>query len=128
MTIIKIKGIGENLASRFIAEIRRFENVRNIIAYAGLDASPYQSGQYDLKSRHISKRGNKYLRRVGYEIVKSFKQQKSEKSRVYEYMMIKEKEGKKKKVVMIAGITKFIKIYYGTMKRIYKEEELKEVA
>lgn len=129
--IMKIKGIGANLAARFIAEIgdiKRFENVRNIIAYAGLDAPPYQSGQYDLKSRHISKRGNKYLRRVGYEIVKSFKQQKSEKSRVYEYMMMKEKEGKKKKVVMIAGITKFIKIYYGTMKRIYKEEELKEVA
>ena len=29
------------------------------IAYAGLDAPPYQSGQFEATNRHISKRGNK---------------------------------------------------------------------
>ena len=124
--LIKIKGVGANLAARFIAEIgdiRKYKNVGNIVAYAGLDAPAYQSGNYDLKSRHISKRGNKYLRKVGYEIMQSLKKQKSEGEKVYDYIMKKEREGKKKKVAMVAGITKFIKIYYGTMKRIYGEEE-----
>ena len=53
----------------------------------------------------------------------SLKKQKSEGEKVYDYIMKKEREGKKKKVAMVAGITKFIKIYYGTMKRIYGEEE-----
>ena len=39
--------IGDTLAPRLIAEIgdvRRFHNKRALIAYAGIDASPYQSG------------------------------------------------------------------------------------
>ena len=74
--ISEIPGCGKKLTSRVIAEIgdvRRFKNAGSIIAYAGLDSPPYQSGQFEAKNRHISKRGNKYLRKTGYEVMKSIK-------------------------------------------------------
>ena len=45
--ISKITGVGKKLTSRVIAEVgdlRRFKNAGSLIAYAGLDAPPYQSG------------------------------------------------------------------------------------
>ena len=74
--ISEMPGCGKKLTSRIIAEIgdvRRFKNAGSIIAYAGLDAPPYQSGQFEATNRHISKRGNKYLRKTGYEVMKSIK-------------------------------------------------------
>lgn len=71
-----MEGCGNKLTSRIIAEIgdiRRFKNAGFIIAYGDLDAPPYQSGQFEATIRHISKRGNKYLRKTGYEIVKCIK-------------------------------------------------------
>lgn len=64
--------IGDVLAPRIIAEIgdvRRFKNKHALIAYAGIDAPPYQSGTFNASERKISKRGNSYLRKTGYEIM-----------------------------------------------------------
>ena len=58
--------IGDTLAPRIIAEIgdvRRFKNKHSLIAYAGIDAPPYQSGAFHASERHISKRGNSYLQK-----------------------------------------------------------------
>ena len=56
-----------------MSEDLRMQEAGSIIAYAGLDAPPYQSGQFEATNRHISKRGNKYLRKAGYEVMKSIK-------------------------------------------------------
>ena len=67
--------IGDTLAPRLIAEIgdvRRFHSKRALIAYAGIDAPPYQSGKFRANNRHISKRGNRYLRKTGYEVMQSY--------------------------------------------------------
>ena len=56
-----MSGVGNRLAPLLIAEIgdiRRFKNAGSLIAYAGIDAPPYQSGQFEAIHRHISKRGN----------------------------------------------------------------------
>lgn len=53
-------GVGEALAARLIGEIgdvRRFHNVKSLIAYAGIDAPSYQSGKFTGTDRYISKRG-----------------------------------------------------------------------
>lgn len=66
----------KKLTSRVIAEIgdvRKFKNAGSIIAYVGIDTSPYQLGQFEAINRHISKRGNKYLRKTGYEVMKFIK-------------------------------------------------------
>ena len=60
--------IGDTLAPRLIAEIgdvRRFHSKRALIAYAGIDAPPYQSGKFCANNRHISRRGNRCLRKTG---------------------------------------------------------------
>lgn len=67
--------IGDTLAPRLIAEIgdvRRFHIKRALIAYAGIDAPPYQSGKFCANNRHISKRGNRCLRKTGYEVMQSY--------------------------------------------------------
>ena len=122
--ISNISGCGNKLTSRIIAEIgdiRRFKNAGSLIAYAGLDAPPYQSGQFEATNRHISKRGNRYLRKTGYEIMKSIKASCSDNNELKIYMIQKENEGKPKKVAKIATLNKFLRQYYGKVKRIYKE-------
>lgn len=122
--IIKMPGVGKKLSVQLIAEIgdiRRFKNAGSLIAYAGLDAPPYESGQYIAVERHISKRGNRYLRKVAYEVIRGISMRKNEEVNIYQYIIKKELEGKKKKVAKIAGENKFLRQYYGIVKRKYKE-------
>ncbi len=49
-------GVGDRLAPLLIAEIgdvRRFTSAKALNAYAGNDAPPYQSGQFEGTNRHI---------------------------------------------------------------------------
>lgn len=126
-SISEMSGCGKKLTSRIIAEIgdvRRFKNAGSIIAYAGLDAPPYQSGQFEATNRHISKRGNKYLRKTGYEIMKSIKTCCKDNDELKAYIIKKENEGKAKKSAKIAGLNKFLRMYYGIVKKKYKELEI----
>ena len=116
--------IGDTLAPRIIAEIgdiRRFKNKHSLIAYAGIDAPPYQSGAFNATERHISKRGNSYLRKTGYEIMQSLIQHKPIGDPVYDFICKKRLEGKCGKEAMIAGLNKFLRIYYGRVTELYKE-------
>lgn len=125
--ISEMPGCGKKLTSRVIAEIgdvRRFKNAGSIIAYAGLDAPPYQSGQFEATNRHISKRGNKYLRKAGYEVMKSIKSSCRLDNDLKSYIIKKENEGKSKKVAKIAGLNKFLRMYYGIVKKKYKQLEI----
>ena len=125
--ISEIPGCGKKLTSRIIAEIgdvRRFKNAGSIIAYAGLDAPPYQSGQFEATNRHISKRGNKYLRKAGYKVMKSIKSSCRLDNDLKSYIIKKENEGKSKKVAKIAGLNKFLRMYYGIVKKKYKQLEI----
>jgi transposase len=45
-----------------IGDINRFEHSGKLIAYAGIDATVYQSGQFQAAEAHMSKRGSPYLR------------------------------------------------------------------
>jgi transposase len=64
--LTSINGIAAKTATAFLAEIgsiSNFPSVKNLIAFAGIDPSVYQSGKYEGSSR-LSKRGNRHLRRV----------------------------------------------------------------
>lgn len=116
--------IGDTLAPRIIAEIgdiRRFKNKHSLIAYAGIDAPPYQSGSFNATERHISKRGNSYLRKTGYEIMQCLIQHKPIGDPVYDFICKKRHEGKCGKEAMIAGLNKFLRIYYGRVTDLYEE-------
>ena len=62
-------GIGYNLGSVIISEIgniSKFSNPKKLLAYAGLDPSVRQSGNFNASSTRISKRGSKHLRYAIY--------------------------------------------------------------
>ena len=116
--------IGDTLAPRIIAEIgdvRRFKNKHSLIAYAGIDAPPYQSGAFHASERHISKRGNSYLRKTGYEIMQSLIKHKPADNAVYDFIQKKRSEGKCGKEAMIAGLNKFLRVYYGKVMELYSD-------
>ncbi|MDE6088349.1 MAG: transposase, partial [Oscillospiraceae bacterium] len=117
--------IGDVLAPRIIAEIgdvQRFRNKHSLIAYAGIDAPPYQSGAFHASERKISKRGNPYLRKTGYEIMQSLIKHKPADNPVYDFIPKKRSEGKCSKEAMIAGLNKFLRIYYGKVMEIYSDK------
>lgn len=122
-TVRAMNGVGDILAPRLIAEIgdiRRFHSGSALIAYAGLDSPPFQSGSFTGDRRKISKRGSSQLRKTGYEVMKCLKTVKpKEDNAVYLYMIKKEDEGKAKKVAKIAALNKFLRIYYARVKSVY---------
>ncbi len=118
-------GIGDTLAPRLIAEmgdIRRFKNAKSLIAYAGIDAPPYQSGQFEGTRRHISKRGSASLRKCGFEIMFILmRREPSEDKDIYKYIQKKRTEGKAFKVALFAGFNKMLRIYYARTMEIYSK-------
>ncbi len=118
-----MKGVGNVLSVRLIAEIgdvRRFHNGSALVAFAGIDAPPYESGKFIGTKRNISKRGSSTLRKIGYEIMHSLKVVKpAEDSAVYDFIIKKENEGKPKRVAKIAGLNKFLRIYYARVMELY---------
>ena len=118
-----LKGVGDVLSVRLIAEIgdiRRFHNGSALVAFAGIDAPPYESGKFTGTKRSISKRGSPTLRKIGYEIMHSLKVVKpTNDSAVYDFIIKKENEGKPKRVAKIAGFNKFLRIYYSRVMEVY---------
>lgn len=122
--VSQMPGVGTVLAPRLIAEIgdiRRFRSASALIAYAGIDAPPYQSGMFTATKRSISKRGSALLRKTGYELMQSLKRLKPQDCPVYAYICKKEAEGKPKKSAKIAGLNKFLRIYYARVKEVYQQ-------
>lgn len=63
--LLTIHGISYNQATvihGFIGDINRFNKSCQLLAYAGLDPSIYQSGNFEARSTRMSKRGNSLLR------------------------------------------------------------------
>ena len=122
-TVRAMKGVGDVMTPRLIAEIgdvKRFYSGSALVAYAGIDAPPHQSGKFEGTNRKISKRGSPYLRKTCYEVMRYLKNTKpTEDSAVYDFILKKEAEGKPKKSAKIAGINKFLRIYYARVKEVY---------
>jgi transposase len=63
--LTSIPGIGPVTGAAIVAEIgdvSRFDSVEKLVAYAGIDPSVYQTGQFRASEAHMSKRGSPYLR------------------------------------------------------------------
>ena len=117
--VMQMFGVGPTLGPQLIAEIgdvRRFHSKKALVAFAGIDAPPYQSGTMDVRSRSISKRGSSSLRRTVFLIMSVYLQQKPLDEPVYQFMDKKRTEGKPYKVYMMASANKFLRIYYATVK------------
>ena len=66
--VLTVPGMGPRTAAQVVAEIgdpTRFPDAKAVVAYAGLDPSRFQSGEFEGRAR-LSKRGSAYLRRALY--------------------------------------------------------------
>lgn len=117
-------GVGDVLSVKLIAEIgdiRKYHSSKALIAYAGIDPPPYESGKLIGANRHITKRGSSTLRKIGYEVMRCVKVNGRVENdpAVYDFMIKKESEGKAKKVAKIAALNKFLRIYYARVMEVY---------
>ena len=116
---MKMFGVGPVLGPQLIAEIgdaRRFHSKKALVAFAGIDAPPYQSGAVDVRSRSISKRGSAALRRTLFLVMSVILQSAPADEPVYQFMDKKRSEGKPYRVYMMASANKFLRIYYSSVK------------
>lgn len=116
-------GVGDRLGPVILAEIgdiRRFHSGKALNSFAGNDAPPYQSGQFESRNRHISKRGSATLRKACFEVMQCLKLTKPQDDPVYLFMLKKEQEGKPYNVAKMAGVNKFLRIYYARAMELYK--------
>ena len=117
--IIKsIPGIADNLASRILAEIgdvERFNNASQLVAYAGIDAAIYQSGQISGLHLKISKKGNKKLRSLLYLAVSCMIKTNRE-SVIVDFYKKKKASGMKPKAALVASMNKTLRIIHSLCK------------
>ena len=118
-----MNGVGDRLGPVILAEIgdiRRFHSAKALNSFAGNDAPPYQSGQFESRNRHISKRGSSALRKACFEVMQALKLTKPQDDPVYLFMLKKELEGKPYNVAKMAGVNKFLRIYYARAMELYR--------
>lgn len=114
-TVMEMYGVGSVLGSQLIAEIgdvSRFSNKKALVGFAGLDASPFQSGNFNPQSRSISKRGSASLRKTLFQVMQVILQNSPADNAVFQFMDKKRSEGKHYFVYMTAAANKFLRIYY----------------
>jgi len=114
--ITTIPGIGETIAGVILGEIgdiQRFSDKRKLVAYAGLDASVKESGQFRGTKNHISKRGSPYLRKAIWQAaIVSLRFN----PKLKEFYQKKVKEGKAPKVAIGAVARRLTHIIYAVLK------------
>ena len=112
-------GVGPILGPQLIAEIgdvRRFYSKKALVAYAGIDAPPNDSGDVIGRHKSMSKVGASSLRRTLFLIMSAYLQNSPPNEPVYQFMDRKRAEGKPFRVYMMASANKFLRIYYATVK------------
>lgn len=125
-SINSIFGIGEFTTSLIIAElgdINRFNNIKELTAYCGLDPSIKQSGKSINIKGPISKSGNKYMRKILFvsvlNIVRLTKLCRVENDIEFYYRK-KRNEGKHHYVATIACTTKLLRKIFVQCKQLDK--------
>jgi len=112
-------GVGEILGSQIIAEIgdiRLFYRKQSLVAFAGMDAPPHQSGRFESSSNRISEKGSPHLRKTLFQVMSCVLQHAPANDPVYQFLDRKRAEGKHYYSYMTAGSAKFLRIYYARVK------------
>lgn len=117
--VMAMHGVGDSLGPQLMAEIgdvRRFYSKKALVAFAGLDSPPYQSGSFEAQSRSISKRGSSLLRKALFQVMSCILRSSAGEEPVFQYLDKKRSEGKHFYIYMMAGANKFLRIYYARIK------------
>ena len=118
-TVMGMFGVGPTLGPQLMAEIgdvRRFYSKKALVAYAGIDAPPNDSGDVTGRHKAMSKVGASSLRRTLFLVMSVYLQNSPPDEPIYQFMDRKRSEGKPYRVYMMASANKFLRIYYATVK------------
>jgi transposase len=128
-TVMSMTGVGKSMGPQLMAEIgdlRCFAHQKSLVGFAGTDPIKNESGDKVSVSKPTSKRGSPYLRKTLFVIMTILLQLHPEDDPVYQFLDKKRSEGKPYHVYMTAGMTKFLRIYYGKVRDCLKEKGLWE--
>ena len=124
--VMEMYGVGESLGPQLMAEIgdvRRFERKQSLVAFAGIDPAPSESGDYCSCSNRTTKHGSSYLRRTLFNIMKVHLQRAPADEPVFQFIDKKRAEGKPYYVYMTAAGNKFLRRYYGKVMAYFSSLE-----
>jgi len=114
--LCSIPGVGETTASAMLTEIgdiSRFDNVKQLVAYAGIAPAEHQSGTSVRGKVMINKRGSRRLRKSLYMPAMVAAQHNPVIKKFYERLLAK---GKKPICALVACMRKLLHIAYGVLK------------
>lgn len=114
--VMEMYGVGESLGPQLMAEIgdvRRFKRKQSLVAFAGIDPAPNDSGDHYSRSNKSTKRGSPYLRKALFNIMAVHLLRAPADEPVFQFMDKKRAEGKPYYVYMTAAGNKFLRCYYG---------------
>jgi transposase len=114
--LLSIPGVGSTSAVHVLAELTLLPagmDVRQWVAYAGLDPRQYASGTSVHKKVRISKAGNKHLRRALYMPALVAVQHQAEVRAFYEHLLAR---GKTKMQALVATMRKLLHAIFGMFK------------
>lgn len=120
--LLSIPGVGELTASSILAEIgdiSNFPSSKQLTAFAGLDPSVYQSGNFRASNNKISKRGSTHLRKALYQSASASICRRTSgyaNPTLRDFYVKKIAEGKPSKVAIVATSNKLLRIIYGVLK------------
>ena len=109
-----IKGVGPKTGVPFLAEmgpVENFSSHKKLIAFAGMDPSVCQSGQYIGKSK-LSKRGNRHLRRAIYLMTAAVV---SQNTFFKAYFLRRKREGLIPQKALLATAHKLIRVIFAML-------------
>jgi transposase len=121
--ITSIPGIGLATGAAILAEIgdiRRFDSVEKLVAYAGIDPSVYQTGEFQASHAHMSKRGSPYLRHALWQAATVAAQHDAD---LQAYYQARREQGKPHGVIMGAICRRLLARIFV----ILKEQRLYEI-
>lgn len=108
-------GVGTSFGPQLMAEIgdvRRFARKQSLVAFAGVDPAPNDSGDKTSRSNKTTKRGSPYLRKTLFCVMSMLLQKSPADDPIYQFLDKKRSEGKPYYVYMTAGANKFLRHYY----------------
>ena len=113
--VMQMFGVGDTFGPQLMAEIgdvRRFSRKQSLVAFAGIDPAPNDSGDKYGRNSGTTKRGSPYLRKTLFNIMKCYLQNAPENEPVFQFIDKKRAEGKPYYVYMTAAANKFLRRYY----------------
>lgn len=113
--VMEMYGVSKSFGPQLMAEIgdvRRFERKQSLVAFAGTDPMPNQSGDKNVKSNKSSKQGSPYLRKTLFNVIGIYLKCAPQDEPVFQVLDRKRSEGKPFFAYMTAASNKFLRRYY----------------